>query len=195
MGARMASQPYMDRAHLAARWLERTGNRGPAGGLRWPTRAGGTDIWHWWCHGSPGIALALLRLYEETAADDDRNLAEEALRGIPDNLPWSNLGQCHGLAGVGEIYLEAARILGSERWLAAANKIGADLSALVRRSDAGAYWLVEDHELATADLMIGGAGVVHFLLRLSLGPEVLSPPMLPNRVPAKVRLGDSTAEV
>lgn len=176
---RTGSGVYLSAATRAAEWLETVALPTPHGGLRWPTRAGGSDIWHWWCHGAPGIALGLLRLYAVTGSDAHRCLAERALRGIPEAHAPSNLGQCHGLAGVGEVYFEAARVLLEERWLGAATSIGLDLASLARRSEAGAYWLVEDHDLATADLMIGGAGVVHFLLRLSLGPHRLSPPLLP----------------
>ena len=38
--------------------------------------------------------------------------------------PLSNLSQCHGLSGLGEIYLEAARVLGEDVWCDRAAQIG-----------------------------------------------------------------------
>ena len=53
-------------------------------------------------------------------------------------------------------------------WLDRAYRIAETLLCLRYETERGASaWLVEDPEVATADLMVGSAGVVHFLLRLA----------------------------
>jgi hypothetical protein len=55
------------------------------------------------------------------------------------------------------------------------------LIALARRTGTGAItWLVEDPFKATADLMIGSAGVSHFLLRFAVERSRIGIPLLPD---------------
>lgn len=134
--------------------------------------------WHWWCHGGPGIALTLLRLYEQSGEDHFARAAERALREHPVDGRYGNLSQCHGLSGLGEIYLEAARVLGGSEWQHRAAAV-ADLLFALRRDEGGAVtWLVEDPQAVTADLMVGTSGVVHFFARLSGLSGTLGFPLL-----------------
>jgi serine/threonine protein kinase len=148
----------------------------PKGALAWPTKLGEREIWRWWCHGAPGVALTFLKLFETTGIARYAAIATAALQAHPPDIRYSNLSQCHGLSGLGEIYLEAARVLGDDIWLDRAARVGEVLLELAREDSAGVAWLVEDPFRATADLMIGCAGVAHFLLRLS--HEDLSAPLL-----------------
>jgi serine/threonine protein kinase len=150
----------------------------PKGALAWPTKVGEHEIWRWWCHGAPGIALTLLKMFEITGIAQYADAARSALRAHPRDIRYSNLGQCHGLSGLGEIYLEAAGVLGDDIWLDRAGRIGEVLLELARDDGRGITWLVEDPFRATADLMIGCAGVAHFLLRLR--HDELSAPLLPR---------------
>jgi serine/threonine protein kinase len=149
-----------------------------ADGLEWPTREGGEDVWRWWCHGAPGIALAWLKLFEHCGNADDRQIAIRALRSRPSEVRNTNLSQCHGLTGLGEIYLEATRILSDERWRSRADCIADTLIRLARTTNQGKVWLVEGGPSPTGDLMVGCAGIVHFLLRMSEDVQ-LSFPLLP----------------
>lgn len=132
----------------------------------WPQRDDSEERSHWWCHGGPGIAIALLALHEMSADPDWAVLARSALRAHPLHVRHANLSQCHGLAGLGEIYLEACRILGEGEWLDRARVIGTSLTALRRTREGMTSWTVENPGHATADLMIGSGGVAHFLARL-----------------------------
>jgi serine/threonine protein kinase len=148
----------------------------PKGALAWPTTLGEREIWRWWCHGAPGIALTFLKMFETTGMARYANIAAAALQAHPPDIRYSNLSQCHGLSGLGEIYLEAACVLGEDIWLDRAARIGEVLLELAREDGNGIAWLVEDPFRATADLMIGCAGVAHFLLRLR--HDELSAPLL-----------------
>lgn len=149
----------------------------PKGALAWPTRIGDREIWRWWCHGAPGIALTFLKMFETTGDARYGDIAAAAVHTHPLDIRFSNLSQCHGLSGLGEIYLETAYVLREEVWLERAARIGEVLLELAREGDNGGItWLVEDPFRATADLMIGCAGVAHFLLRLC--HDDLSAPLL-----------------
>ena len=50
----------------------------PQGALVWPTRLGDHDIWRWWCHGAPGIALTFLKLFETTGVARYADIAAAA---------------------------------------------------------------------------------------------------------------------
>ena len=79
--------------------------------------------WRWWCHGGPGIALTFLRLYELTRDEQFATFARKALRIHPVRVLYQNLTQCHGLSGLGDVYLEAARVLGDHTWTQRASNI------------------------------------------------------------------------
>ena len=122
--------------------------------------------------------MTFLRLHEQTAERQFANLAEKALLALPDRPLSSNLGQCHGLSGVGEVYLEAARLLPDGPWAERAQWIASALAQLAHvRTYKGATWLAEDPWLPTADLMVGSGGVTHFMLRHGK-PGRLGPPLL-----------------
>ncbi len=177
--ARSGNVEAKNSALRGAAWLTALGRSSPSGGvLEWPTREGSDEIWKWWCHGGPGIALAWLKLFEHYRDPDHEALAIQALRCHPAEVRVSNLSVCHGLCGLGEIYVEAARVLEEREWSVRAERIASDLVQLARPGERGVVWLVEDGFVPTADLMVGCAGLAHFLLRIS-SEDRLSFPLLP----------------
>ena len=180
---------------LAARALERgieclMRQAVPAVGAdEWPYSDKNPTRWRWWCHGSPGIALTFLRLYERSKDERHADAACRALSQQSAQVRAGNLGQCHGLAGLGEVYLEAARVLDDEAFRRRAWDIARTILALGRRdSDGRLSWLVEGAHAVTADLMVGTSGLFHFLLRLACPAAPMGPPLLsgPVRVTAPV---------
>ena len=156
--------------------------------LEWVYSNTESDRWKWWCHGSPGIALTFLKLHEHTKDPIYADTATKALTVHPLNIRYPNLSQCHGLSGLGEIYLEAGRVLGDPRWYDRAEVIAKTLIHLCRRTGTGsATWLVEDPHIATADLMVGSGGVLHFLLRLALEGKQIGFPLLEDPTGAQGR--------
>ena len=137
--------------------------------------------WKWWCHGSPGIALTFLRLYEHSQEEQYADIARKGLRIHPTDLRYPNLSQCHGVCGLGEIYLEAARVLSDDEWYERAEWLVFLLSDLRHETQNGcATWLVEDPYLPTADLMVGSGGVLHFLMRFRRREDSIGFPLLRN---------------
>jgi hypothetical protein len=164
----------------AEAWLVNRARRGRAGTWRWPRSDSHSAPSNWWCHGAPGIALGWLCVAQ---AQGIAAIAEEYLRGalgvIPPKLRSDSLGQCHGLAGIGEVYLEAYRVLGEECWRERAADIANVLVALFRRRSRQPWHYPPGEPATSADgLMLGTAGILHFLLRHHHPAVVTSAPML-----------------
>jgi len=109
--AAFAGDPAADAAWRGAEaWLISRARRGRAGRLQWPRSDSHPASSDWWCHGAPGIALGWLCVAQAkgTAAIAEEHL-RRALGASPTKPRNDSLGQCHGLAGIGEIYLEAHR--------------------------------------------------------------------------------------
>lgn len=156
-------------AEIGAQWLiDQAKYNSNKDSVWWTISNNNNESWRWWCHGSPGIALAFLALFKLTNKEQYAHIARLALRAHPLEVRYSNLSQCHGLSGLGEIFLEAYNILGDEEWLVRAKGIGLTLHSLAKKDHHGISWLVENPFYPTADLMIGCGGVVHFLTRLML---------------------------
>jgi hypothetical protein len=136
--------------------------------IRFPVSDDDNSSWRWWCHGAPGIALAFLSLWKATGDDHFAGAVRACLRSHPLEVRNPNLSQCHGLSGLGEIYLEAYQAFGEQEWWQRASRIGQTIIALAREDSHGASWLVENPYTPTPDLMIGCGGVVHFLARLAI---------------------------
>jgi serine/threonine protein kinase len=164
----------------AEAWLVSRARRGRAGRWQWPQSDSRPAPSDWWCHGAAGIALGWLCVAQ---AQGTAAMAEEYLRGAlgasPPKLRSDSLGQCHGLAGVGEVYLEAYRVLKEECWRERAADIANVLVALFRRRSRQPWQLPPDEAPADADgLMLGTAGILHFLLRHHYPAAVMSAPLL-----------------
>ena len=138
------------------------------------------DPWRWWCHGSPGIALTFLRLFESTGETQFADVAREALLQHSVETRFHNLSQCHGLAGLGDIYLNAARVLDDRQFHQKAVSIAEALQHLGQTRGGGMSWMTEEIGMPTADLMVGSGGIVHFLLQLASSGQLGFPLLLPN---------------
>jgi lantibiotic modifying enzyme len=169
-----------DAACRAGQWLISTASAETP--PTWRMRTDSSTTWSWWCHGGPGIALAFLELYRQSRDSRYAIMVRRALDIHQADVRYPNLSQCHGLAGLGEVLLEAYVVIGDPQFLFRANKIAALLVALRRTNRFGVYWAVESAEVATADLMVGCCGIAHFLVRiLAFESSSLGPPLLPDR--------------
>lgn len=132
----------------------------------------------WWNEGSPGVALAFIKGYEITTKQLYKKYATEALYSNPARIIDNNLSQQQGLSGLGEIYLEAHRLLGDAIWQERATWI-AQVIMHLRKSHRkhGAFWLVEDEREPVPNFMTGNSGVLHFLLRYC-NPEKVGLPLI-----------------
>jgi serine/threonine protein kinase len=179
--AALAADAAADAAwRRAEAWLVGRARRGRGGRWQWPQSDSRPAPSSWWCHGAPGIALGWLCVAQ---AQGTRAIAEECLRGAlgasPPKLRSDTLSQCHGLAGVGEVYLDAHRVLEEECWRERAADIADVLLALFRgRSRQPWHYSPDEPPAAAHGLMLGTAGILHFLLRYHHPAAVASAPLL-----------------
>lgn len=138
----------------------------------------GKEIAPWWCEGGPGISLTFLKAYSLFGDNIYKKYARAALYVHHKNVLNNNLSQCHGMSGLGEIYLEASQVLKEEEWLDRAGWIAQVIMTLKKEhTEYGPYWLIEHERQPTADFMIGNSGVIHFLLRYCY-PDKIGFPLL-----------------
>lgn len=119
--------PFPDR--LRAACLTRLAEErleGPGRAAAWPMFSGTPGIvMQSWCHGAPGIGLALIHAFRLSGRGSYRDLAEVALRGahrfrtVADSF-------CCGTLGRAQILLEAYRITDQDDWRRKAMKVAAE---------------------------------------------------------------------
>ncbi len=172
-----------DRRGRAWRRLARDGARAlddamrttPAG-TSWPVSDRLAEHWHHWCHGSTGIAQAYLSRWRH---GDRRALGIACAAG---DFTWTQLasssavagrgelaGQCHGVAGAIECFLDLEAASGDPRWRRRAH-------ALVRRIEGWAGPGDAPSQLGAlgSGWANGVSGVVLALLRVA-GHAVAAP--------------------
>lgn len=104
---------------LDALWKSRYNKRVWA----WPRFSGvSADGANGWCHGGPGIALALIACRALTGHDDYGALAAPALDDIA-TRPHTHFSICCGILGQSQILIEAFRITGNRKWLCSAHQL------------------------------------------------------------------------
>ncbi|EQD66053.1 serine-threonine protein kinase, partial [mine drainage metagenome] len=93
----------------------------------------------------------------------------------------SDTSLCHGIAGLGEIYLEAYRTFNEDRWLKKAMGIAEVLLALGNaKGTRSIEWIIGDLNYPIADLMVGSGSIVHFFLNLRTKGRVGFPLLVKN---------------
>ncbi|WP_160712809.1 protein kinase/lanthionine synthetase C family protein [Chitinophaga solisilvae] len=166
-------------AQKGLQWLMKTAIKEKDAWL-WPISNKDKSIKKTWCQGSPGIALTFMRAYEITNTPSYKTIAEKAMRAHPPRVIMNNLGICHGISGLGEVYLEAYRIFRDQEWLDRATWIVEVLQNLkiTGENENECYWLADNHMFPTADFMVGNTGILHFLIRYA-HPDKLGFPLIP----------------
>jgi hypothetical protein len=120
----------------------------------------------WLAEGLAGLAFVNIRAFEVTKDKKYQAQAEKLLRLHPTKVVSDSFGFADGLAGLGQVYLEAHRVFEGGGWKERADWIASVLAhTYYQQQDGGIYWL-ENHSLTpTADLITGNTGIIHFLLR------------------------------
>ena len=124
-----------------------------------------------WCHGAPGIALALLRAFEILGDDVWRKEAEAALATTAKSLEtpnqplFGNFSLCHGQAGNAEGLLYASQVL--DRSYLRAVETTAQRGIQFHHTPRTPWPCGVQGGGETPSLMLGLAGIGYFYLRLS----------------------------
>jgi len=104
-----------------------------------------------------------------------KQIASEVLVSHPMHITSNYCSFGNGLAGLGEVYLEAFRVFADDEWYCRARAIQGILLNSCYRDGNQCYWLDGTQLEPTADFWSGNAGVLHFLLRFSHPDEISFP--------------------
>ena len=130
--------------------------------------------------GIPGVILALIKAYEAIGDPLYKETANKLLSSLPENPILQDLTLGTGLSGLGELYLEAAKVFHSEEWEIRAQKIAQFiLHYSMKQKNGSLIWQVDGTPVTTAELIRGNAGILHFLIRV-LNINSLTHPFLPS---------------
>lgn len=133
-----------------------------------------------WCHGAPGIVLSRLRALE-LDPEPSATYRDEAEAGLGTTLrvldrlqetSGSDASLCHGVAGLGEVVLLAGQVLERKRYVARAEEAARKL--LGHHGEKGDWPSGAPSRGPNPSLLLGDAGIGHWLLRLHAGPAVPS---------------------
>lgn len=152
-------------ANRAIEWLVNKASK-KRGLIGWPVNNIANQYSLDFQDGCMGIILSLVKGYQLFREDRYRELAEGCLRNYPARSIEKDLTQISGLAGRGEVYLEAYKVFGNEEWKERADWIAHFLLHYFKQEKKGSrYWIADGGLHPTADLMVGNSGIIHFLLR------------------------------
>lgn len=172
--ARYGTKDLRDRIINALNWLSR--QRKPENGrLVWTVSLENKTVDPWLEHGFSGVALTFIKAYEVLGNREYQQIASEVLSYHPLYITSNNCSFGNGLAGLGEVYLEAFRVFGDPIWLERANAIQGTLLNSCYRENGQCYWLAGTQLNPTAGFWSGNTGIMHFLLRVKRPHEIPFP--------------------
>jgi lantibiotic modifying enzyme len=168
----------------ACNWLIRSTDHKSKQGCTWPiinnSRSGTTFSTD---NGIPGIILVLIKAFMITGESRYRDVAISSLTSLPDRPHFNNFTLSNGLAGLGEIYLEAYKAFKDIIWLQRATWIAHLFVLTLQQSTtlSAGYWVMEGEQAITADLFTGNGGAIHFLMHYLL-PDKMHHPLVPYSI-------------
>ncbi|WP_295122930.1 lanthionine synthetase LanC family protein [uncultured Chitinophaga sp.] len=154
-------------------WLVAHAKRGKT--IHWLSQTG-KELGVAWNEGVAGVALCMLKAYTVTGNHFYADVARGALRYPSNHIFYNSFSQADGLAGLGEVYLEAFSILRENEWRERAAGIAQTLMHLrMEKEDGTPYWLVEHESEPVANIMVGNTGILHFLMRYAGDGKIPGP--------------------
>lgn len=146
------------------RYLDKRSQKNGAS-LTWPELRTGNNAIPWFENGAAGIILVYIKAYVLTHEISFKKTAEAALESLRPQLMAPYLSLASGVAGLGNVYLEAYKAFAEDKWWQRAQWIANLLLHTYKSNkDQGIYWITDNTTIPTADLMTGNSGVLMFLL-------------------------------
>jgi len=132
----------------------------------------------WLTDGISGIALVFIKAYAVFRDAKYKEIATSALSIHPDWICSNALSFASGIAGLGEVYLEAASVFKEPEWQMRADHIAGLLLHCGYSLPGGyKYWLSDENHEPSLGLLNGHAGLLHFLMRYAR-PDRIGFPLL-----------------
>lgn len=134
------------------------------------------------CHGGGGIAQFLLRLWVLSGDDRFLKAAEGAAISISAQ-PTVDMGQCHGLAGAGSLFLDLFKATSDPKYHVLAQQTASRISRFIRANKPGKGSDNTGEDLPPG-YMLGKAGLGAFFLRCASpdgGDDLILPGVEPSR--------------
>lgn len=126
------------------------------------------------------LTLLFIKAFESIKNSQYNDIAIANLKAFPSHTVNSDFGLYSGQAALGELYLEAFKVLGADVWRERAEWIAQFfIHCFHAKNQKKGYWVFSRPDLVTADLFNGNAGIIHFLVR-NYNAEILSHPLWPN---------------
>ncbi|HEX9511271.1 MAG TPA: lanthionine synthetase LanC family protein [Puia sp.] len=119
------------------------------------------------------ILLTFIKAYETLKDLKYQKAVEDILFTNPPSIVHNDFSQVTGLAGLGELYLEAGRVFGNEEWLGRAGRLAnLFIHTSIHCPEGNCYWVMDQNMAPTADLIRGNSGILHFLIRYANGGKL-----------------------
>ena len=114
-----------------------------------------------WCHGGAGIGQYFARAYART---EDSRYLETAVAAGECTYEYGDdrqqPGQCHGLVGKAELFVELFRITGDRIWHDRASEFIDRTLSYRHKTQEGIRWQADEPNLYSPDFMYGGCSAV-----------------------------------
>ena len=116
--------------------------------------------------GQRGVLLTFIKAYATLCESIYKKRVESSLSKLSSRTVSIDFTQQSGLAGLGELYIEAAHTFNNQALEDRADWIANVFFHSFLNNDASSgHWLTDERNCPTADFMAGNCGIIHFLLR------------------------------
>jgi hypothetical protein len=144
----------------------------------WTVNAGNTNIEPWVEYGFSGVAFLFIKAFEIYKNPEYKEASIAVLLMHPARITSNYISQASGLAGLGEVYLEAYHVFGDIEWKNRATHIYEFFRHTSKQNfQNGYFWLDGSENKPTPEFMSGHSGILHFLLRYQ-NPSKIKFPLL-----------------
>jgi len=134
--------------------------------IYWHTHHKSKEVDSWLQNGILGIVLCFIKAYQILEDKRYKEIAEKVLCEIPTPTAFRDLTLANGLAGIGELFIEASKVFKEREWeLRVDWMVQLLLHEYCQNRDGSSYWMVDATPNTNPGLMTGNCGIIHFLLR------------------------------
>lgn len=154
----------INKIHLALDFLIKS-SKSYKGYKTWKISSKSNEIYDF-NNGGFNILRPFIRAYIMNKEERYKEIVEQILYSYPIHITTDLFSQESGIAGLGEIYIEAWQTFKNEEWLIRAEWIAQVLVNTTYGEFHNSYWRQGNSNYLNASLFKGNSGIIHFLLRI-----------------------------